>query len=311
MTCPVCGGSERSLVYRVDNNHRRELRTVVSIARCMSCRTAFLDDHSREFQGDLYEYYDKYSGRPIEELVSPLTLASYARVLRRASRLTTVRTILDVGCGKGEFLWAAQRQGYKAVGLELADQAVAIAQDLGLPAKKKSLLSEELDGSSWDLITMFEVIEHVDAPSAMIQRAAHLLNPGGVLYMTTPNFNSLDRLFLGSKWKVFHPEHITYFSSRGLARLVRQCAPSLQLISVQSNNISPSLLLYLIRIAGLFAGGRRNKDSPGEQDKAVDLRALSEGSGASRFLKRGVNHILSAAGIGSTTILIAKKRQSG
>ncbi len=312
--CPVCGGIDRVVVYRVENHNRPNLPPATIISRCSSCRTVFLDAHCHAFQEDLYAYYSKYFGRPMEELVSPLTIASYSKVLYKISRLTNVQMILDVGCGKGEFIWAAQRCGYKAEGLELADQAVAIAQGLGLPVRKMSLFSDVLDYSQFDLITMFEVIEHVDAPVAIIQRAAELLKPGGVLYITTPNYDSLDRIFLGNQWDVFHPEHITYFSTMGLARLVRQEVPCLQLVSVESNNISPKLLFDLLGIARFSAAMNKFKDSPGQQqllDVGLDLRVLSEGSNVTRFLKKIVNRVLSVAGIGSTTILIAKKRLSG
>ena len=102
-----------------------------------------------------------------------------------------------------------------------------------------------MDHSSWNAITMFEVLEHVDNPILMIQRATDLLSPGGVIYLTTPNYFSIDRLILGSKWNVFHPEHVVYFSTKGLVRLVAQHEPRLQLMSVESNNISPQLFDFM------------------------------------------------------------------
>jgi 2-polyprenyl-3-methyl-5-hydroxy-6-metoxy-1,4-benzoquinol methylase len=308
--CSVCASANLRVVYRVQAHHRRDLRPEITIAKCIDCGTAYLHEADHSFQEDLYAYYDRFAGQSIENLVSPLTLASYHRVLRKLRRKCDVQSILDVGCGKGEFVWAALQQCCSVEGLELSAQAVYIASKLSLPVRQQSLFSTELDSRRWSVITMFEVLEHVDQPMAMIERAADLLEPGGLLYLTTPNYNSLDRLGLGSKWHVFHPEHITYFSTRGLSRLIRGLEPRLQLISVESNNISPQLVGHAIdTIKGLFHGLELEDDraNGGNSDAPLDLRSFSEGTRFSRLGKRAINQALSVLGMGATTIITAKK----
>ena len=246
----------------------------------------------------------------MEELVSPLTLASYHRVLRRLSKHCIVQSILDVGCGKGEFVWAALGQGYAVEGLELSSEAIKVALSNDLPVKEQHLFSSELDTRRWSAITMFEVLEHVDHPMSMIKRVTDLLEPGGILYLNTPNYNSLDRLVLGPNWHVFHPEHITYFSTHGLALLMRKLEPRLQLVSVESNNISPQLLKSsLDLIKGLFEGRKLEKcqSNRRDSDSTLDLRSLSEGTRLTRQGKRVINKVLSVLGMGSTTIITARK----
>ena len=311
--CPVCGSIRFRVVYRVDGHHRRDLRPEVTIAKCADCGTAYLNDAVHSFQEDLYAYYERFAGRSMEELVSPLTLASYHRVLRKLRKHCVLQSILDVGCGKGEFVWAALGQGYEVEGLELSAEAVSVALSNALPVKQQDLFSSELDARRWSAITMFEVLEHVDQPMSMIKRVTDLLEPGGILYLTTPNYNSLDRLGLGPNWHVFHPEHITYFSTHGLALLVRKLEPRLQLVSVESNNISPQLLKSsLDLIKGLFEGHKLEKRQSNGRDSelSLDLRSLSEGTILSRQVKRVVNKVLSVLGMGSTTIITAKKTGS-
>ena len=105
----------------------------------------FLADAEHYYQSDLYSYYQGFSGSTIEDLTSPLTLASYDRVLNKLSTLTRVNSILDVGCGKGEFVWAARNNGYSIKGIELSQEAVSLARTFGLPVEKQSLFSQELD----------------------------------------------------------------------------------------------------------------------------------------------------------------------
>jgi len=157
---------------------------------------------------------------------------------------------------------------------------------------------------------MFEVLEHVDRPAAMINRATDLLEPGGLLYLTTPNYNSFDRLGLGSRWHVFHPEHVTYFTTRGLTQLIRSREPRLQLVSVESNNISPQSVGLVFEFANGLFGCRENKDRQmhGQISRStLDLRSLSEGTRLTRAAKRVINQILTLLGMGSTTIITAKK----
>jgi 2-polyprenyl-3-methyl-5-hydroxy-6-metoxy-1,4-benzoquinol methylase len=311
--CPVCASARYRKIYRVKSHHRRDLRSEITIAKCAECGTAYLGDAEHSFQEDLYAYYEQFSGKTMEELVSPLTLASYRRVFSKLRKHCALQSILDVGCGKGEFVWAALGQGYAIEGLELSAEAVAFARSLALPVRHQSLFSSELDCRLWSAITMFEVLEHVDKPAAMIKRATDLLEPGGLLYLTTPNFNSLDRLGLGSRWHVFHPEHITYFSTRGLTQLIRSQEPRLQLVSVESNNVSPQLVGRAFElINGLFESRElKNRELNGQiRRSTLDLRSLSEGTRFTRAAKRVINQALSLLGMGATTIITAKKVKS-
>ncbi len=310
VSCPVCCSTRSRVVYRVDAHHRRDLRPEITIIKCAECSTTYLNEADHSFQEDLYAYYERFAGRSMEELVSPLTLASYSRVLRKLRKNCNLQTILDVGCGKGEFVWAALGQGCAIEGLELSIEAVSIARSLGLPVQQRNLFSSQLDSRRWSAITMFEVLEHVDQPMAMINRATDLLEPGGILYLTTPNYNSLDRLVLGAQWEVFHPEHITYFSTRGLVHLIQRLEPRLQVVSFESNNVSPQLISRAIDLLKCLRLGRKTNVSQlaiGETDSHLDLRALSESSRYSRVLKNAINQVLSAFGLGSTTIITAKK----
>ena len=153
----------------------------------MIAKRAYLNQVDHSFQEDLYAYYERFAGKSMDELVSPLKLVNYHRILRNFESYMNFSSILDVGCGKGEFVWAALRQGLKIEGLELSAQAVQVARANGLPVKEQDLFSSEFDARRWDVITMFEVLEHVEQLIAIIKRAKDLLEPGGILYLTTPN----------------------------------------------------------------------------------------------------------------------------
>ena len=156
-SCTVCGSTRSRVVYRVDAHHGRDLRPEITITKCAECSTTYLNEADHSFHEDLYAYDERFAGRSMEQLVSPLTLDSYSRVLRKLHKHCDLQAILDVGCGKGEFVWAALGQGCAIEGLELSIEAVSIARSLGLPVQQRNLFSSELDSRRWNVITMFEV----------------------------------------------------------------------------------------------------------------------------------------------------------
>ena len=81
-SCPVCGSAKSCIVYRVDRHHRRDLRPEIAIAKCNDCETAYLNQVDHSFQEDLYAYYERFAGKPMDELVSSLNLANYQLILR-------------------------------------------------------------------------------------------------------------------------------------------------------------------------------------------------------------------------------------
>jgi 2-polyprenyl-6-hydroxyphenyl methylase/3-demethylubiquinone-9 3-methyltransferase len=97
--------------------------------------------------------------------------------------------VLDVGCGTGAFLAELERLGARVEGIELADERVLYARRVhGLSVHKHPLGSEHWlsQQASFDLVSLFDVLEHVDRPLQTLCDAAAMLRPGGVLAVTTP-----------------------------------------------------------------------------------------------------------------------------
>lgn len=165
------------------------------------------------------------------------------RNLRLLERHATSGRLLDVGCSSGLFLKAARERGWRVQGLEYSADSSRIARDVhGLPVKTGELSSETFEPGSFDVLTMWDVIEHVPDPLTTVRNAARLLAPGGLLVIKTPNVDGLyprvslrlaDRLgFWG------HPEppgHLYQFSVRTLKRLVARAG--LEVVNVYHRRI--------------------------------------------------------------------------
>ncbi len=151
--------------------------------------------------------------------------ARHAAMLRFIARYRPGRgRLIEIGTGSGFFLKAAERAGWTVAGIEISSEGVAFATTrLGLEIRRESAEELSYSAASFDVAVMFDVIEHLLNPMAALERVRHVLRPGGLLVVSTPNLHAVSRLALGSEWAVLSPaEHLYNFSAATLERLVRR-----------------------------------------------------------------------------------------
>ena len=125
--------------------------------------------------------------------------------------------ILDIGAGTGDFLLTAKNDGWETVGVEPSDRAKNIAKQKGI-----SFVDEisVLENNSFDVITMWHVLEHVPNLVFQIQELKRLLKPTGTLIVAVPNFKSYDAKHYGEFWAAFDvPIHFWHFSKKAIKSL--------------------------------------------------------------------------------------------
>jgi len=178
--------------------------------------------HQRGIGGQLH-LYDRPGGRQASLRWHGQRLARIERAgfINATSRPTRGR-LLDVGCGAGYFLDAARAAGWQVAGVELSEAAAAAARsDLGLDVFTGALVEAGFPTNDFDLITMFEVLEHMRDPGAALSEAFRLLRPGGLLAVEVPNDMDAYRAALAcadQRWWVIPPVHIYYFNASSLSR---------------------------------------------------------------------------------------------
>ncbi|MHB9091376.1 MAG: class I SAM-dependent methyltransferase, partial [Chloroflexota bacterium] len=130
--------------------------------------------------------------------------------------------LLDVGCGAGLFLRQAQTAGWQARGIEPSASAVAYARGrFGLEIHLGTLADAPLAGETFDIITLWHVLEHTPDPVATLRQGAGLLAPGGMLLVAVPNFGSLEALLFGRRWySLDAPRHLYDFVPATLEALL-------------------------------------------------------------------------------------------
>jgi 2-polyprenyl-3-methyl-5-hydroxy-6-metoxy-1,4-benzoquinol methylase len=184
--------------------------------------------------GELENHYQGY-GR--NDYLSPITIKRYNEILDQFEKVRKTNRLLDVGCGIGYFLDVAKSRGWEVYGTEYTDEAIRICQSKGIQMQQGILNPENYSPDSFDVITSFEVIEHINTPNTELINITSLLRKGGYFYITTPNFNSLLRYYLGPNYNVIGwPEHLSYYTPATLSYLLK--IHGLKKVYLQSTGIS-------------------------------------------------------------------------
>ncbi|MEO4007257.1 class I SAM-dependent methyltransferase [Flavobacterium sp. CAU 1735] len=125
--------------------------------------------------------------------------------------------LLDIGAGTGDFLLEAQSQGWNAIGIEPSEKAKGIAIGKGI---QFSDTLEQLENQSFDVITMWHVLEHVPDLENQIATLKRLLKPTGTIIIAVPNYKSYDANYYGAFWAAYDvPRHLWHFSKTSIEKL--------------------------------------------------------------------------------------------
>ncbi|MBI4436840.1 MAG: class I SAM-dependent methyltransferase [Candidatus Omnitrophica bacterium] len=129
--------------------------------------------------------------------------------------------LLDVGCFTGFLLDEAQKRGWKVMGIEPSRWAGRIAEEtFHLNVVGGTLEEASLPEASFEVVTLVDALEHLQNPRETLLETRRILKEEGVLYLTTPDVESLVARLLRNRWWGFRPEHLIYFSRRSLSHLL-------------------------------------------------------------------------------------------
>jgi 2-polyprenyl-3-methyl-5-hydroxy-6-metoxy-1,4-benzoquinol methylase len=236
------------------------------LAICRRCGTQWLENpHPPAADGYWKRHkFAVYGGDHVQAQYA----ARYDRLLSIARETDSVESVLDVGCGSGNFLAYAGEIGIRAVGVDVDPRAVEAARERGCDAH----LPGDLDEAEFDAVTLWDVIEHVTDPDSLLKEATDRLRPGGALLMETPDGRFFVRRALLALYRVssgrvnltrplYYPEHKIYFSESGLramlaragihvVQVVRLNSPRAKMTKVFAHNArNGSPLAALLRLA--------------------------------------------------------------
>jgi SAM-dependent methyltransferase len=194
-----------------------------AVHQCRSCGARFFHPQPTDQElAAIYTagYFLGHESEDARERVAQLkrgTALHHVRTLQEHLGRPTGR-LLEIGCGKGEFLLEAQWAGFDVHGLEYSSDAAAAANiRLGADRVQVGQVGvNPLEEAAFDAIVFFDVIEHVRDPLDYMRRVARALRPGGVIMLTTPAVDTLSARLMGRHWMEYKTEHLFYFTERSL-----------------------------------------------------------------------------------------------
>lgn len=225
--CPVCQSSTISRVMTLRDFHVSG--EDFDIWECTSCRFRFTQDIpveeaiGRYYQSEAYiSHSDSQKGlvNRLYHFVRKLTLASKKNLVQKQARKTT-GTLLDIGAGTGAFASCMQTHGWRVTGLEPDESARRKAREVNNISLLPSPDLFALPVSSFDVITLWHVLEHVHRLHEYVDQFARILKKEGLLFIAVPNYTSADADHYQQYWAAYDvPRHLYHFSPFAMQKLL-------------------------------------------------------------------------------------------
>ena len=228
--CRICGPTSFDL-FLIKNNHH--------LNQCRECGLIQVTDdltnlnlkgiYGQEFFEKTYDWLEKdFKGEKKE----------YKKFQYRMQEIETLYppkgNILDIGCSYGYFLDVARSRGWAPMGIEIGEYAAKFAQTrLALKVYNSDFMLSEIPFDYFDVVTLWNVLEHLDDPIAVFRKINMSLKRRGLVVFTTGDTGSYIRKLQGTRWRAFIPPiHLANYNVKSIRRLLEKTGFSLMVRSV-------------------------------------------------------------------------------
>ena len=217
MRCKLCNSSLIENYKKIDT---------YILLRCKNCNFIFLDnlrlkDKIDKINLKMYESEDSksfYISKRNELQIRAQNCTKILRLFKKEGKL------LDIGCSYGFYCEVFNKYGYETTGMDISKDAINyISKTLKLNVIRGNFEKYKFNNKHFDIITMFDVIEHFNNPNKIIKKIRLLLNKKGIVIIQTPNIDSLIYKVTGTNWFwLLPPQHLSFFSFISLMNLLKK-----------------------------------------------------------------------------------------
>lgn len=226
VACNCCGRDETSPVL-TGRDLLHDIPGEFTLVRCIHCALMYLNPQPtpKELAAYYPPDYEAHVGTQKQRLGWLRRIDyryGFEKRYRAIMRYTSPGQMLDIGCATGAFLEGMRERGWQVTGIEPSLQAATYArQELNLPVQNTTLEAARLAPDSLDLVTMWNVLEHLCDPQQALHRIGQALRPNGLLVFAIPNVESLDLKIFSRYWAGYDiPRHLFVFPPATLERMV-------------------------------------------------------------------------------------------
>lgn len=275
--CIICNSDKLNILRGYEKAH---------LCQCELCDVVFsIKTPTNE---ELDAYYKNYG---TNNYLSPLTIKRYNELLDTFEPFKKTNKILDVGCGIGYFLIEAKKRGWEVYGTELSTESANICTQKEINIKKGTLNAENYSAEMFDIITSFEVIEHINNPRIELKHFNTILRRGGLVYVTTPNFNSMLRYRLKAAYNIItYPEHLTYYTPKTLETIFE--LSGFKKLKTETTGISLTRLRT--------STGKSNQKIISARSDDEKIRTRMDNKWYLKVIKKVINSTLTILGLGDS-----------
>lgn len=269
-TCLLCGSDRLCAMQGYEKDH---------LCKCRSC--GFVFAQRIPSQKELLDEYAQYARN---DSISEITLKRYDELLQKFEKYRRNNAIIDVGAGDGQLISRAKQRRWNAYATEFDDRSVELCRQKGVSVHQGKLDAGNYEDDFFDVICSVEVIEHINNPLEEVRNFHKILRKGGLVYVTTPNLNSVSHKLLKNRWNIFHyPEHLCYYTPRTLEKLFKEAG--FKKVWIETTGFSPGRFYQSVGSKQAQGSGPNNQN-----DEA--LRSKTETKFFWKLLKRTINGVL-------------------
>ena len=215
--CNFCNKNEFNFLFK-GHDYLSFSRNNFKVKQCKNCGIISLNPRPK----DMMPFYSKYHSGDLAKDSFSFLSKDMVKLTKRSKRNGKV---LDIGCGKGKFLFNMKKTGWDVYGNELSSSSCEYAKnEFGLKnVFNGDLLSLDLPANFFDLITLWHVLEHLDKPHDTLNKIYKLLKENGLLIIESPNFCSIQSRIFKDKWfSLDLPRHLYQFSPSTLKKCLNK-----------------------------------------------------------------------------------------
>lgn len=227
--CVLCNSKNFQLLHYVPGHYSEEIYKVVECSDCGMMQAYPLP--SKSYLKSFYDlHFDTDPGTS-----SPDRIFAFEKFLAQIKkRFPKSGSLLDVGCGNGSFLEIAKKFSRNVCGIDASAYCTKTCREKGLNVHCGELEEVNFPNSSFDVVTIFHVIEHVLNPRSLLVEVRRILKVGGCVVVRTPNVDSKISKATGPYWGWMNPPfHLYYFSPSSLSKILKSTGFSVDLITTR------------------------------------------------------------------------------
>jgi len=247
ISCNLCGSNLKKLYYKINLND-----ILIDIVRCKECGLVYRNNELKGKEAEKLYSKDFFEQGYTDKNNQERLIKAGHELLKEIAKYHSRGKILDVGAGTGCYLKAAKEEGWEEFGVELSSYATEFAKKkFCLEIFNGKLEDAGFPDDFFDVVIMTHTIEHLPDPANFLKEIHRILKKDGIIYLSTPNFDSHNSRRFKEKWWALQPEyHLYFFSPKTLRAMLKKS--KFKIIKIDTSN--PIMTTGSLRRIGIPAG---------------------------------------------------------